>query len=159
MDEDSTLAGISVVIDDVETTLTCASDLTAVSSDTTLVPATGLVIAGTAPNCTLAITPQANLYGTATITLEVSDGVLTGADTFELTVNSVNDAPTISDVADQNTSTDTPVGPISFTINDIDHTLTCTGSMTGSAANSTLLPQSGIVFSGTAPNCEFTLTP
>ena len=52
------------------------------------------------------ITPQANQYGTAQITMVLSDGTLTDTGTFILTVSGINDAPEIGDVADQETSQD-----------------------------------------------------
>ena len=44
----------------------------------------------------------------------------TASDTFVLTVTAVNDAPTISDVADQATNEDTATGAIAFTVGDIE---------------------------------------
>ncbi|SVA86314.1 uncharacterized protein METZ01_LOCUS139168, partial [marine metagenome] len=41
----------------------------------------------------LTITPALNYFGTANITVTVSDGFLTDSETFILTVNAVNDAP------------------------------------------------------------------
>ena len=63
----------------------------------------------------MTITPAANQSGSATITLTVSDGDLTASDTFVVTVNPINDAPTISDVADQTTDEDTATAVLAFT--------------------------------------------
>jgi hypothetical protein len=43
----------------------------------------------------LTMTPAPNYFGTANITVTVNDGFLTNAETFMLTVTSVNDLPTI----------------------------------------------------------------
>ncbi|MGB0453774.1 MAG: hypothetical protein ACPGJV_08655 [Bacteriovoracaceae bacterium] len=57
------------------------------SSNATLINDSDVAFGGTAPNCTATLTPNTNEYGSATITLEVSDGSLTAQDTFNLTVN------------------------------------------------------------------------
>ena len=41
----------------------------------------------------LTMTPGPDYFGTANITVTVSDGFLTDSETFELTINPVNDAP------------------------------------------------------------------
>ncbi len=43
--------------------------------------------------------PAANQNGTSTVTLTISDGSLNAQDTFVLTVNAVNDAPTITNIS------------------------------------------------------------
>jgi hypothetical protein len=48
----------------------------------------------------------------------VSDGSLTASDSFVLTVNAVNDAPTISNIVNQTTTSGVAVGPLSFTVGD-----------------------------------------
>ncbi|WP_158520907.1 choice-of-anchor Q domain-containing protein [Fuerstiella marisgermanici] len=81
-DEVIDLAG---VFDDIDgDTLT----LTAVSSDGTVV---GTSVSGT--NLTLSFPADAN--GSATVTVTADDGALTVSDTFSVTVNAVNDAPTV----------------------------------------------------------------
>src|SRR5207248_8635620 len=61
--------------------------VTASSSDTTMVPLSGIVLGGSGANRTVTITPTPGRSGTATITLTVQDGGgLTAADTFQLTV-------------------------------------------------------------------------
>ena len=44
----------------------------------------------------------------------------TATDTFVLTVTPVNDAPTISDVADQTTAEDTATAALAFTVGDVE---------------------------------------
>jgi len=51
--------------------------------------------------------PATNQFGTTLITVTVSDGSATASETFLLTVNPVNDAPTISTLADQVINEDT----------------------------------------------------
>jgi len=52
-------------------------------------------------NNALKITPAANFYGTASCTVKVSDGSLSAEDTFSITVNAVQDAPTWKTISEQ----------------------------------------------------------
>jgi len=49
----------------------------------------------------LKITPAANFYGTASCTVKVSDGSLSAEDTFSITVNATQDAPTWKTIGKQ----------------------------------------------------------
>ncbi|MCA9968719.1 MAG: cadherin-like domain-containing protein, partial [Anaerolineales bacterium] len=69
-----------------------------------------------------------------------------------------NAAPTISAIADQTTDEDTTLGPLAFTIGDLESgpgglTVTATSLNTG------LLPQAGIALGGSGANRTITLTP
>ncbi|KPA09446.1 hemagglutinin/hemolysin-like protein, partial [Candidatus Magnetomorum sp. HK-1] len=110
-DEDSTINAIAFTITDVDQD---ALQLSSSSSNLTLVALNNISFTTTntmisqnntytvtlAPATTAAmfvtITPTANIYGTSTITLSVSDGTLSNNITFVVTVSSVNDAPTIT---------------------------------------------------------------
>jgi uncharacterized repeat protein (TIGR01451 family) len=70
--------------------------VTALSTNTSLVPNANLVVSGSGTNRTLAVVPAANLFGTTRITLTVSDGVALASNAFVLTVTSVNDPPTLN---------------------------------------------------------------
>jgi len=157
--EDTPKNNVAFTISDVDSTLTCTGSVSKGSSNTTLLPAANITIGGTAPNCTVSMTPAADQSGTTTVTLTVTDGTLTAQDTFVLTVNAVNDAPVISDVLDQSTNEDTPKNNVAFTISDVDSTLTCTGSVSKGSSNTTLLPAANITIGGTAPNCTVSMTP
>src|SRR5206468_10524275 len=97
-------------------------------------------------------------YGSAMITLTVSDGQLNASDSFVLTVNAVNDPPTISNIADQSTAAGTAVGPIGFTVRDVE---TAAGNLTlnGNSSNPTLVPNGNIVFGGSGTSRTVTVTP
>src|SRR5204863_3779350 len=102
-------------------TETAAASLTVSgsSSDTTLVPNANIVFGGSGANRTVTITPAANQFGTTTITLTVTDADSgTSSDSFVLTVNSVNDNPTISDVTNKSTKEDIATAPNGFTIGE-----------------------------------------
>ena len=95
----------------------------------------------------------------ATFERKAHDGTArsaTGA-TARFLITPVNDAPTITDISDQVGTGGVTLGPIAFTISDVDDTLSCTGSMTGDSSNSLIMTMTGITFSGTAPSCELYL--
>ena len=122
----------------------------------TTAPANG-TLSGTPPNLTY--TPNANFFGNDSLIFSVDDGA-GGSDsaTFSFAVNPVNDAPTITPVADQVIDEDTDTGAIAFTINDID---TSAGSLvvSGTSSNQTLIPDANIVFGGINNNRTVTVTP
>jgi hypothetical protein len=94
------------------------------------------------------ITPATNKNGTTTITVSVNDGTNTTSDTFVLTVNAVNDAPTADEqsvATNQNTSlaitltgsdTETPSGSLTFTVT----VSPAHGTLTGTPPNLTYNP-------------------
>jgi subtilisin-like proprotein convertase family protein len=75
-----------------------------------------------------------------------------------LTVTPVNDAPTLSGLSDQTTAVSTPVGPLNFTVNDLE---TAAGSLSllGGSSNPTLVPNANIAFGGSGSNRTVTVTP
>src|SRR5882757_3915146 len=155
--EDTPSSTIGFTVGDAETapgSLTVSGG----SSDLTLVPNANIVFGGTGANRTVTLTPAANQFGTATITVTVSDGQLSTSTSFQLTVNSVNDAPTITGIGNQTTTAGTAVGPINFTVGDVE---TPAGSLTvsGGSSNPTLMPNANIVFGGSGANRTVTLTP
>jgi hypothetical protein len=117
INEDSTTGPIAFTVGDAETSA-AGLVVSASSSNTTLVPNANLVLGGSGANRTLTATPAANQFGSATITVTVSDGTLSSSDTFVLTVSAVNDAPVaVNDSA--NTVGTTPV-TLSVLANDSD---------------------------------------
>ncbi len=157
-DEDVATGSLAFTIGDVETAAGSLT-VTATSSNTTLVPNANLVLGGSGANRTLTVTPAANQSGTATITVTVTDGnSATATDTFILTVNAINDLPSISDIADQSTNEDTATAALAFTIGDIE---TAAGSLTVTAtsSNTALVPNANLVLGGSGANRTLTATP
>ncbi|USN54805.1 MAG: hypothetical protein H6765_10160 [Candidatus Peribacteria bacterium] len=134
--------------------------MTATSSNTSLISNGNITIGGTAPNCTITLVPTANTNGTSTITVTLSDGSLTDVDTFVQTVVSVNDAPVISDIANQSTNEDTTESNVAFTISDVETSVACNATyVTATSSNTSLISNGNITIGGTAPNCTITLVP
>ena len=103
---------------------TAASALTVTkgSSNTTLFPAANIVLGGSGANRTVTVTPAANQSGTATITLTVSDGVLTSSDTFVLTVVDPTSPVTLtrSIATSADDAEESALGVVSLTSTDIE---------------------------------------
>jgi uncharacterized delta-60 repeat protein len=155
--EDTATAPIAFTIADIDTALTSLT-LSAISSNTALVGSGNMVFSGSGANRNLVITPLPNQHGTTVITVTVSDGGLTASVTFTLTVNPVNDAPTIANITDKSTPEGTPTLAIPFTVGDIDTDL-ANLTVTASSGNTTLVPNANIVLSGTGANRQLVITP
>src|SRR5437867_3231882 len=103
--------------------------------------------------------PAANQSGTARITITVADPEgASASSSFLLTVNPVNDPPTISRIADQSTDEDMPTAAIPFAIGDAE---TTPGSLTvsGHSSSQELVPDTNIVFGGSGSNRTLTIMP
>src|SRR6185295_6538080 len=70
-------------------------------------------------NHTIRIIPATNQFGTATITVTVSDGTASASRSFAVTVDPINQPPTISDIPAQSILFNTTVS-IPFTVGDAD---------------------------------------
>jgi hypothetical protein len=72
--------------------------VTAASGDTTLIPDPAVTY--TSPNATgsLSFAPVADRFGTTAVTVTVSDGISQTARTFQVTVDPVNDPPTLDPI-------------------------------------------------------------
>ena len=133
--------------------------LAATSSSPALITTGGLAFSGTiATQRTLTLTPVANAFGTATITLTATDTAgLSTTTTFLYTVNAVNDAPVVAPVAAETTT----VGiarAVTVNLSDVD-TADTTLTLAATSDNATVLPPGGIVLTGTGASRTLTLTP
>lgn len=88
----------------------------------------------------------------------ISDGALTAWATVTVTVNAADAPPTISDIRNARTESDTPVGPLPFWVMDLDTPLDALvlGKV---SSNPALLPLANIAFGGSGANRTVTLTP
>jgi hypothetical protein len=135
--------------------------VTATSSHPDLIPNPTVNYTSPDTTGTLTFTPAALAFGTATITVTVNDGGAnnnTASRSFTVTVNAVNQAPTISTISDQTTAQDTPTAPIPFTVWDVE-TVASNLTLCASCANTALIATNNIVFGGSDSNRTVTLTP
>jgi hypothetical protein len=117
--EDGATSALGFMISDPETAAALLT-VSGSSSNTTLVPNGNIVFGGSGSNRNVTVTPAANQFGTATITLTVSDGSGGSAqEPFVLTVNNVNDAPVLQAIPDQG-ATDFTLFQYQTTVADAD---------------------------------------
>lgn len=93
--EDSSTGGLAFTIGDPDRypdNLILSVD----SSNIALIPNSNIVISGTAMNRSMIVTPVPNQSGTATITLTVNDGQFSAVQTFEISVQPVDDPAQIA---------------------------------------------------------------
>ena len=157
IDEDTSSPNIPFTISDMETPADYLL-VSASSSNTDLIPNTNILITGTGTARTIQVTPAHNMYGIATITIEVSDGFAVVSDTFTVRIKDVNDPPEISDILDQITDEDTPTGAIEFIISDMETPATNL-VVTASSSDPLKVPVSNILFDGTGSNRTVTILP
>ncbi len=156
--EDILSAPIAFTIGDAQTPAASLT-VTASSNATALVPntAAALALEGSGANRTLVVTPAADQFGSATITLTVSDGALTASRAFALTVTSVDDAPTLAVIAAQTTAEDTPV-VVTLAVGDVDTPVSAL-TVQATSSDATLVPADGFAMSGSGSARTVTITP
>ena len=107
---------------------------------------------------TLTYTPAANFNGTDTFSYTVSDGHGgTDTATVNVTVNPVNDAPTVAVAAGGACGTNDRSGTINLTVNDPDGLAGLTLSATDTS-NKNLVPASNVTFGGSGASRSLTAT-
>ena len=93
---------------------------TAKSSNVKLVPVANVVFVGTGADRTVQVTPAPNQFGEALITVVLKDaGGMTTEETFTVTVNPINDAPTFAAIANMTTKEDTPAKKLTLTVGSV----------------------------------------
>lgn len=150
--EDTAVGPLSIVVDDSGDNPTAAGSLTlsATSDNTTLLPAGSFSFGGSDANRTLTITPAADEFGTANVTVTVKDEHNAAAtSTFVLTVNAVNDPP----VAKNFTKTGNEDNNIHFGMSDfkLNYTDVEGGFNSFTKAKFTGLTANGILVLGSDP--------
>lgn len=106
---------------------------------------------------TLVLTPASGRSGTATITLQTSDGAATSSASF-LAVVGINTPPTITLVPDMAISSGETPAAFTVTLGDL-HTAASALTFSASSSNSLLLPSSRIVVTGTGAQRTVQLRP
>jgi VCBS repeat-containing protein len=127
-----------------------------VASVTITPPAASAGTAAVNPDKTVTFTPAANWNGAVTFTYTVTDvdGQFSSAQ-VTVTVSPVNDAPTLSTIANVTTDEDTASGPIALTLGDVD---TPPAALTLSATASPALVET-FDFSATGTSRTLVITP
>ena len=154
--EDETVAEIELIAEDKETSKSKLQwTVTATNAD--LIAPEAISVRKTGLRRYLEITPKENAHGETDITVTVNDGIDEVSTTFKLTVNAVNDPPTISAVEPIEINEDQMVS-FTVTLMDID-TAPEELKITGNAANAALLPSDNITSTGEGLTRTVTLSP
>lgn len=93
--------------------------------------------------------PSQNFNGSDSFRFSVSDGKTSGAsdETFSITVDPINDEPTISSIPDQQPDEDTQIGPLNFSVSDAE-TPSADLSVSATSNNSSLVPADSLKLGG-----------
>jgi hypothetical protein len=148
------LSGISTGATNEVQTLT----VTASSSNPGLIPTPTVSYTSPNPTGSIAFTPVANAFGSATITVTVNDGGATNNLVSRSFTVVVDQPPTISPITAQVVAAGTATPLIPFTISDPDSAVS-TLTLSAASSNLALVQNAGIVFGGTNTNRTVTVTP
>ena len=154
--EDETVEEIDLVADDKETTKSKLQWAVSASNADLIAP-DAILVRKSGSRRYLEITPTENMFGETDITVTVGDGIEEVSTTFKLTVNAVNDPPTISAVDPVEINEDQTIN-FTVTLTDID-TAPEELKISGNAANQALLPNDNITSTGEGLTRTVTLTP
>ncbi|KPA09950.1 hypothetical protein MHK_009840, partial [Candidatus Magnetomorum sp. HK-1] len=172
MDEDTVSNAISFTATDInEQALT----ITYTSSDTSLISSSGITFSGDqvsssggvytvttssgTPSITLSITPESDQSGTCTITITVTDpDGMTSSNAFNLTIDPVNDAPTINSISGQTTDEEVTLEALPVNVTDLE-TSDCSFNITITSSDSALIPIENISYTCNAGIYYVSMTP
>ncbi len=157
INEDTSTGQIPFTLSDPDTALANVT-LTAFADQPALVPTNNIAFGGAGATRTVTVTPALNQFGTTRITIRANDGALAATEIFTLTVQPINDPPTISDIADRTIAANSNTGAIPFTIGDVETPATSL-TLTRDSDNLSLVPLTGIVLAGNAAARTVTITP
>jgi uncharacterized repeat protein (TIGR01451 family) len=156
--EDSNLSPIEFTVGDQETPA-ASLNLTASSSNPALVPNGSILLGGAGSLRTISVLPLPNASGNVTITRTLTDADGgTNSQSFVLTITAVNDPPTLTRILDQTIAQNQVLGPIPFTIGDVE-TAASALTVSGASSNPALVPNANIQFSGTGFSRSLTVRP
>lgn len=156
---EDTVISLPLAVDDDDTPDNVS--LSGTSSNADLLPPSGLVFAGAGVNRILTITPAANQFGTSTVTVSATDtnGARTSA-SFVLTVNPVNDPPTLAPLADRVVNEDAGQQTVNLTgigpgaANELQGL-----AVTASSSNPALIPDPVVAYTSPAATGTLRFTP
>jgi len=127
-----------------------------ISSDATHGTATA---GGTGTSTVIGYAPSTNYNGIDSFIVQISDGN-GGLDTItvNVTINSINDVPTISNILNQATLINVPTGNIPFTVGDVE-TPVASLTVTATSNNQSLVPDANITLGGGGGGRTIQITP
>ena len=144
IDEDTALVYTLTASDGDNDPLTFTTQISNTSFDTTI------------EHQTLIVTPPPNFFGTADLSVSVTDGKYSDTCKFQLIVSSVNDPPVISEIPDQIVYENESTSAIYFTVKDIEND---TYQVSVQSSNTDLVNDHGVVLTVDQWFWYLTLTP
>jgi hypothetical protein len=132
--------------------------LSAHSSDQSLVRDSAISFTGQDSQRFMTLKPVLNAFGSAVITLTVTDGRDTASADLSLTVDWVNQAPALSELPDQILDTSASQLVVPFTHVDPDALPEAT-TLSATSSNQELLPDANLTLSASGRQPSLTLTP
>jgi hypothetical protein len=100
---------------------------------------------------------EAKSYYSIRLRTTANDGLFFEKE-FTITINDLNERPTLSDITDKFTDEDTNAF-FAVNVNDDDGTLNCNSSLFVASMNTELIPAASISIVGASPVCFVTITP
>ncbi len=132
--------------------------VTATSSNPGLIPNPTVNYTSPSATGTIAFTPVALAFGSATLTVTLNDGGASNNIVTRSFAVTINRLPTISPIADQVVAIDSATAAIPFTIGDPE-TSASSLTITASSSNLSLVRNADIVFGGAGSNRSLAVTP
>ena len=151
---------LGFIVSDAESTAAALS-VSAESSNLALLPLSGITLGGSGASRTVTLSPVANQFGTAVVTLTVSDGDLASSLRFTLTINngasvSGDAPPIIGGISNQVVAVGQKMGPLNFIVSD---GVTSNGSLAVAAVSSDPVLTPTVLLGGTSSSRTVTITP
>jgi outer membrane protein assembly factor BamB len=134
-------AGVSFSVVDIDTD-TGSLWVSASSSDQVMLPDANIYIEGSGSDYSVAVFPAADQYGASAVTVMAGDGEFSVTEQFSVTVNPVNDAPTIGEMPTLSIDEDEP-GSVVIPVGDVDNSL-AELHVTVASSNPAVIPDDGL---------------
>ena len=132
-------------------------ELSGASSNTNLIPNGQIVFNGVDTNRMMTLTANSNSFGVATISV-IATGPCGATNQVNFNLVVTNFPPQISSIANQHVPLNAALGPLAFTVSDLE---TPAGQLTvrANSSNNNLISTNQIVLGGTATNRTVTILP
>ena len=154
---EDTAVTVPFTISDLETPAD-ALVVSGTSSNGGLVPNTNIVFGGSGNARTVSLYPLTNAFGSSTITIQVSDGSLSSSNSFLLTLNAVNEPPTMNALTNRTILEDAAAQTVNLSgiSPGPGNESTQTVAITATSDNPSLIPNPTVNYS--SPSSTGTLT-